>query len=636
MTRILLVTPPLTQLNTPYPATTYLTGFLRARGWDVVQADPGLELVLRLLSRQGLKRVAHAVPRSNSQSTSLAPSVGFFLEALPDYLRTVDPVIRFLQGKDPTLAHRLAARTLVPEGPRFQQFHEATVTQAFGDMGTQDRGKYVASLYVDDLADVIREGVDGRFALSRYAEKLAASQPTFDPLLASLDGKPTVLDEILDEITRELITKHQPDVLGVSLPFPGNVYAGLRMARVAKKAKPGLVTVAGGGYVNTELRDLSDARVFDFWDYITLDDGERAFECVLEHVAGKRPRTGLLRTWVRDGKAVRLVNDAREHDIPFKDTGLPTTLGLPIDGYLSLLEMPNPMHRLWSDLRWNKLTLAHGCYWKKCSFCDVSLDYIGRYEPAAADLTLNRMEALIRETGQSGFHFVDEAAPPAGLRALSEGIVSRGLTCTWWGNIRFDKAFTPSLAQLMADAGCVAVTGGIEVASDRLLKLMKKGVTIEQVARVTRAFRQAGVLVHAYLMYGFPTQTLQETIDSLELVRQLFAADCLQSAYWHRFSATVHSPVGREPGAYGIELRPGQDPAARFARNDVEFFDPTGTDHDRAGEALRKALYNYMLGYGLDEDVRSWFREFMGPKAKLQKPRENPKRIAQALSAKSK
>src|SRR6185295_5524845 len=269
--------------------------------------------------------------------------------------------------------------------------------------------------------------------------------------------------------------------------------------------------------------------------------------------------------------------DASQHDVPLRDAGTPTYDGLPLDRYLSLVEMLNPMHRLWSDGRWNKLTIAHGCYWKKCTFCDISLDYIGRYQTATADELVDRIEALVRETGQRGFHFVDEAAPPAALRALARRLIERGVVITWWGNIRFEKTFTPELAQLLARSGCVAISGGLEVASDRLLALMQKGVTVEQVARVTRAFTDAGVMVHAYLMYGFPTETAQETIDSLERVRQLFAAGCLQSAFWHRFAVTVHSPIGRAPELFGIRLR--ASPAPAFARNDVAFDDPTGCDH---------------------------------------------------------
>ncbi len=614
--KILLVTPPMTQLNTPYPATAYLTGFLRERGHDVAQADPAIELVLRLLSREGLAQVAAAITDPWSRSLQ------FFVEHLPRYLATVGPVVRFLQGKDASLAWRLCSDDYLPRGPRFDVLAQYALEDedgedplgwAFGSLGLRDRAQHLASLYVDDLADVIREGVDPRFEMSRYAEKLAASASSFDPILAALDGEPTLVDRLLDEITRDLLARHRPDLVGITLPFPGNVYGGFRMAREIRRVAPGVRVAMGGGYVNTELRELAAPRVFDFVDFVTLDDGEAPLLALIEHVAGRSDR--LLRTYVRDGGRVVLRSDPALHDVPFRDTGTPTYDGLPIDRYLSICELLNPMHRLWSDGRWNKLTLAHGCYWRKCTFCDVTLDYIGRYEAATATRIVDRMEKLIAETGTTGFHFVDEAAPPKVLGAMAEEILRRGLTVTWWGNIRFEKTFTPALCRLLAESGCIAVSGGLEAASDRLLALMSKGVTVEQVARVTHAFTAAGVMVHAYLMFGFPTQTVQETVDSLERVRQLFAEGCIQSAYWHRFACTVHSPVGQDPERFGVRLLPVE---STFARNEVPFFDPTGVDHEALHAGLKKALYNFMHGIGLDEDVRRWF-DFPVPKARVRR-----------------
>jgi radical SAM superfamily enzyme YgiQ (UPF0313 family) len=398
------------------------------------------------------------------------------------------------------------------------------------------------------------------------------------------------------------------------VPFPGAVYGAFRIAQAAKAVRPGLVTVLGGGYVNTELRQLAEPRVFDFFDFVTLDGGERPLLALLEHLDGGRPRERLVRTFLREpavpaapvpaAPQVRFI-DGGEPDIPFAETGTPTWDGLPNDRYLSLLDMLNPMHRLWSDGRWNKLTVAHGCYWKKCSFCDISLDYISRYEAASASVLVDRIERIVAETGQRGFHFVDEAAPPKALKALAQELLRRGVEISWWGNIRFEKTFTPELCRLLAASGCIAVSGGLEVASDRLLALMKKGVTVAQVAQVTRAFSDAGIQVHAYLMYGFPTQTVAETVDSLEYVRQLFVEGCITSGFFHRFTCTVHSPVGRDPAAYGVTLLPR--PAGRFARNDIGFDDPSGVDHDALGQALQTALYNYMHGVALDRPVREWF-----------------------------
>jgi len=642
--KVLLLTPPMVQVNTPYPATAYLTGFLRAhaRGVVAVQDDPALALVLRLLSREGLvavraelERKRRLVARRRARAAEPA-SVTFFLEEADRYLETVDAAVRFLQGGDPSLALRIAGRTFLPEGPRFATLRaggdaDETLAWAFGELGLVDRAKYLASLYVDDLADVVRDGVDARFELSRYGESLAASAPTFDALHAALAAPPTLVDAWLDDISRALVERHAPDLVALTVPFPGNVYGAFRIARAVKRARPETAVALGGGYVNTELRGLTEPRVFDDVDFVTFDDGEAPLLALIDHLRDRR--RPLLRTMLREDGRVVTRSDPSLHDIPHAQTGTPTYDGLPLPRYLSLVEMLNPMHRLWSDGRWNKLTVAHGCYWKKCTFCDITLDYIGRYDPLAADLLVDRIVALVAETGQTGFHFVDEAAPPAGLRALAERLLARNVTITWWGNIRFEKTFTPALAALLARSGCVAVSGGLEVASDRLLSLMKKGVTVDQVARVSRAFTDAGVMVHAYLMYGFPTETQQETVDALERVRQLFDEGCIQSAFWHRFAATAHSPIGQRPEIFGIRLRP--EPRTTFARNELPFEDPVGCDHERLGHGLRKAVYNYMHGIGLDADVRTWFEPAANAKkkaARLPAPDVPPDLIRRALA----
>ncbi len=566
--KILSLIPPMTQLNTPYPSTAYLTGFLRSRGFDAVQEDLALALVLKLLSKDGVANIHKTCEAllAGKPQQDWPSSLHSFMDQYASYASTIDAVIRFLQGGDSTLAHRIGARGFLPEGPRFE--------------------------------------------FVRYAEKLAASQATFDPLAEALAAPHNLVDATLEALTLAAIDRHKPTMVLISVPFPGAVYAAFRIAQTIKKHAPHIVLELGGGFVNTELRELSEPRVFDYFDYVTLDAGERPLLALIEHLQGKRSAQRLVRTFHRQGDTVQYTNFV-EPDIAFDDVGTPTWDGLPLSKYLSLLDMLNPMHRLWSDGRWNKLTVAHGCYWKKCSFCDVSLDYISRYDAASAETLVNRVEEIVAETGQTGFHLVDEAAPPKSLKAFSHELLQRNTSISWWGNVRFEKSFTPDLCNLMADSGCIAISGGLEVASDRLLKLMKKGVSVAQVARVTKAFSDAGILVHAYLMYGFPTQTVQDTVDSLEYVRQLFAAGCIQSGYFHRFTCTVHSPVGLHPADYGITLQPLPDVASGkvFAKNDVQFDDPTGVDHDALGVALNKALYNYMHGIGLETNVRQWFEQ---------------------------
>lgn len=634
--RVLSFIPPMTQLNTPYPSTAYITGFLRSRGVDAVQDDLALKLVLRLFSATGLTAIREHIGAANHKTSSEV--IQHFCEEFDQYHSVIDRTIAFLQGRDSTLAHRINSRNFLPEGPRFNALdvYESDdedggdpLSWAFGSLGMQDKARHFATLYLSDIADVVGETIDPRFEFVRYAESLAASQPTFDPLATALADPMNLMDTTLRELTLESIARHQPDLVLISVPFPGCVYAAFRIAQTIKLLHPGILTALGGGFVNTELRELADPRVFDYFDSVSLDDGERPLLALLEHLRGERSQSQLVRTFVRTGEppAVEYMNSG-EPDIPFAEVGTPTWDGLPIGDYLSTLDMLNPMHRLWSDGRWNKLTVAHGCYWKKCSFCDVTLDYIGRYDALAASTLVDRIEAIVQETGQTGFHFVDEAAPPKALKAMAEELLRRSVVISWWGNIRFEKSFTPELCELLAASGCIAISGGLEVASDRLLNLMKKGVSVSQVARVTRAFSDVGILVHAYLMYGFPTQTVQDTVDALEYVRQMFEEGCIQSGFFHRFTCTVHSPVGKNPEDYGVSLIPL--PRVTFAKNDIGFIDPTGVDHDALGTGLNKGIYNFMHGVGLDADIRSWFPGRV-PRSKV--PRDYVVRALQAAAS---
>lgn len=618
---LLLITPPFTQLNTPYPATAYLKGFLQTKNIPAYQTDLGIEVILALFSAKGLASMFAALDAADAE---LSDNSYRICQLQDDYVSTIDPVIRFLQNKNPTLAHSICDRTYLPEASRFAQLEE--LDWAFGTMGLHDKARHLATLYLEDLSDLIQEAVDPHFGFSRYAERLGRSATHFDELHEALQAPHTQISSMLVEILEQKIQQWQPTVVCLTVPFPGNLYGALTCGKYLKQHHPDVKIVMGGGYANTELRSLTEPRVFDYVDFICLDDGEAPLLSLLEHLSGQRELSQLKRVFARINGVVTYHNGAHEKDVPQRETGTPNYRDLPLHDYLSVIEVVNPMHRLWSDGRWNKLTLAHGCYWGKCSFCDITLDYIKRYEPVTAALLADRIEEIIEQTGQNGFHFVDEAAPPALMRDLALEIIRRKLTVTWWTNIRFESSFTPDLCTLLKASGCIAVSGGLEVASDRLLDRMKKGVTVAQVARVADAFTQSGIMVHAYLMYGFPTQTTQETVDSLEMVRQLFMNGVVQSGFWHRFAMTAHSPVGVDPAAFDV-MRIGPD-VGKFADNDLEHTDPTGADHDLFSEGLRKSLFNYMHDVGFDLPLQKWFT-FTIPATSIP-PRYIEKAISQA------
>jgi hypothetical protein len=641
--RVLLVIPPMVDLNAPYPSTAYLAGYLAQKPYDVRQWDASLDVFLRIHSAAGLRRLRASLATGPRRHDAMDdPAVRWFVADADRHEMVVERVIRFLQGRDPTLAHRIVGG-LLPRGPSAGILAEADLSAAFGALGLADRAKYVATTYLANISRAIAAGVDANWRnANSYA--LASEQPLadrFDAYEAALDAPPTAIVDTMLEALDDTLAASTPDVVGLTVPFYGNLLGALHFAKRIKERLRHTSVIVGGGLINTSLRSMTDARLFKHVDFVTVDDGERPLECILESLAGRRSADDLLRTFVcRDGE-VRMISASGECDVSHRDAPAPTYAGLPLGNYVSMLKLPNPVQRLWSDGRWNKLTIAHGCYWGKCTFCDVMLDYVGRYEPAPADTIVDRMLRLIAETGETGFHFVDEAAPPAALRSLSRRLLERAVVTSWWTNIRFEKTFNADLVQLMARAGCIGVTGGLEVASDRLLKLINKGVTVRQVANVTHAFAEAGIGVHAYLMYGFPSQTEQELIDSLEIVRQLFENRCVHSAFWHDFFATAHSPIAARPDLFGVRLRepiapqplplrrhtaafsltlpggrhriagePSVAPRTRddvFLQYGVPIDDAAGHNLQRFSRGLRVALYHYMHRLKLDRPVHEWF-----------------------------
>lgn len=597
---ILLITPPFTQLNTPYPATPYLKGFLKSRGYEVSQVDLGIELINATFSQNGFQELFDHIKRGSRQ---LSPNSHHILKNEKNYLKTVGPVMKFLQYRDNTLAQLVCSESFLPRASRFD--HLPDLEWSFGNIGVNDKARFLATLYIEDIGDLIKEAVTPYFGFSRYAEKLGMSAYSFAPIEHALHQPENIIEIWLLAVLKNHIELYRPDVVGVTIPFPGNLYAGLKCGQFIKRHFPHITVVAGGGFINTELRDLSEPAIFNYLDFITLDDGERPFMSILQFLQGEKGKEELTRTFERINDEVRYINDKRESDFHHAETGSPDYSDLPLDKYLSLIEIANPMHRLWSDGCWNKLTLAHGCYWHKCSFCDTALDYINRFESAPATVLVDRIERVIAQTGRRGFHFVDEAAPPAVLKELAIELLRREIGISWWVNIRFENAFSRDLCRLLATSGCIAVTGGLETASDRLLKFMNKGVTVRQAAQVCDNFSKAGILVHAYLMYGFPTQQAQETVDALEIVRQFFQEGLIQSAFWHAFTATVHSDVGKHPDKYKCHIF--ALPKGGFARNDLVHEDCTGCEHQAFAHGLNKAVYNYMHGIGADLKMQDWF-----------------------------
>lgn len=591
--KLLLITPPFTQLNTPYPAGPFLKRYLGEKNISVEQADLSIDLFLEIFSEHGLKIIFKSIDPKNVPYNYKPIYYSFDY-----YINTINSVINFLQGKNPALSFKIASRNFLPEGNRFKELAESI--DLFESNNIHDKALHLCTIYIEEICDFISSCADPLFSIGRYAEHTSMNAAFFKEYENSFTNHNTVITKIYESVLKNIIELSKPDFAAFSIPFPGNLFFAFLSAKYLKLNYPNIKIIFGGGFANTELRNISNINIFKYTDFITLDDGELP----LEKIVTNSPENEYVRTYYLKNNCIHYSHN--DHDnISHAEAGWPDYSGLNLNNYISLVELSNPMHRLWSEGHWNKMTLAHGCYHAGCAFCDTSLDYIKRYDPCNIDETINRIKILINETGCRSFHFTDEAAPPALLKKLAIKLIQQNITISWWTNVRFENGFTPGLCRLLSESGCTAVAGGLESATDPILKKINKKVSFKDATLAAYNFSSSGIMVHAYLMYGFPGQNTKDTITALENVRQLFEAGCIQSGFWHLFTMTAHSPVGLSPEKYScINKGPFN---YDFTHNDLQHEENNQLNHEKFGKGLKTSLYNYMHNHLINEDVRNWF-----------------------------
>jgi hypothetical protein len=674
--KAILVQPPFTQLNAPYPAVHYLESFLRDRGVSAISFDHSIALYRRIFSRKGLVKVfddarvaldARANPDGRCIAMGLDDGTRIQIERYLSYERLyvewIDGIVDFLSGGDPAMAHRLASSVELPRGARAEAFLEERDGRI-----DPDEARALATRILDDVGDFIAYTLDPAFGTVRYAERLASSRADFGEARAALDASWLInrfYTPMLEEFWSARIAESvlEPiDLVLVTIPFPGCLLGALACARSIRKVfgecgsagsgntgerRPRIVF--GGGYVSTELRGLRDTGIFDFCDYLSFDSGYGSLASIIECEtkgrigANVQIEPSLYRTMVRRDDGSLLVAGFPVDDSACDESGsmrilthcaeeelwrsierdavagvFPDYRSADFGAYIRVVDSENPMHRLWSDTPWLKYSLAHGCYWRRCSFCDTELEYVADFARSKTEALLAAAEKASAKYGLYGIHFVDEAMPMAALldfaRANRARVEGGARPFSFWGNVRLDSSWTEGRSEFLAASGLIAVSGGIEIATERGLEMTDKGFDLASLVRTLVAMRRAGLLVHAYLIYGFPGQSKADIVDSAEFCRQLFVLGLVDSAFWHRFVLTRHSRMfGEWKDGKRPELKP-MDKSWSFANNDLSFGGES--TFDRFDAPLSASLASWMEGSSLDKPASAWFGR-SAPKASI-------------------
>lgn len=621
--KAIIIQPPLVQLNTAYPSGAYLNSFFKNQNLNSKWYDLSIELFNSIFSSAGLKKLfslteqkalslAQEALKNGDESTS--ENLTSYILQKDLWIDWIDDIINILRdGTDSStreICHKFIYSPFVPHGNRMNNYmenadHEVTI----------DDARNLATMAVEDLADYVAFVYDQNFSLIRYAESITVNEHSFAQIEKTLDS-PLLNDfyrPILEDNFKNLnVDEEAKTLVCISVPFAGTFTAALFTAKFFKeKFKEKTFVSLGGGFVNTELREFSDSAFYKYADALSFDRGYGSYIQLLN-----RHEAPVYNMRIFSGKEIfepLSANDERCSDIvkiENETTGstVPDYSDIDFSKYPRMADDTNPMQRMWSDGTWFKAYLAHGCYWHRCSFCDVTLDYVKSYRMTCVDKIFDGLSQQCNNKKIRGIHFVDEALPPAAVKKFSLlNIKKNSSALSFWGNVRFEKVWNRDITDLCAKGGLIGVSGGIEIATGSGLDKISKGTDLESIVSACCAFKESGILIHAYMIFGYYGESEQDIINSMETLRQFFDAGLLDSCFWHKFVLTRHSRLYDEwTKGMHKDLKPFENKdSGIFAKNGIHF--EGENSYDKYSDGLNQSLQNWMHGKGINKSVNKWF-----------------------------
>ncbi len=635
--KVLIITPPIVQLNTPYPAGAFLKSFFQMQDDECVWKDLNIELFYEIFSRKGLTKLFElsqpqglemAIQAEKRGDDNTAFNIRRYISQKQNWIDWIETIVAILCGKAREKEHQFLYSPFAPRGARMENYLASLEKEP-----TVEDVRFLCSYALADLADYITTVFDKSFSFISYAEQVVNDEINFSKIECELESPvmKNFYDDVLvrvfehyekscdgDEKTSE--TKQIPDIVGISVPFAGTFLPSLYTARFVKQRYGDKTFVAmGGGFVNTQLREVKSPKLAKYVDAFSFDRGYGSFYRLKEifplvkekflnvkenfALGVKIPQIYKMRFFTSEKVIEPLMqeNSTQKWENEITTKVIPCYDDIDFSVYPRLCDDKNPMHRIWSDGAWIKAYLAHGCYWHKCKFCDTKLDYVCGYKTVDINSLFQGLLQTAKSKNVYGIHFVDEALPPVALKKFALLNAREKNPLYFWGNIRFEKSFTKDLAAFLSYCGFGSASAGLEVTTNDGLQKINKGTDIQTVVKTCAAFKESGILLHSYMIYGFWFDTPQSIINSMEILRQMFAEGLLDSAFWHKFSLTKDSKI------YEEMMENHQND--KNEKNDKNFTNGNFNNNsfEKFGLPLEMSLNSWMHGEKLEMKVQKWF-----------------------------
>lgn len=502
----LLISPPVANFGQATAGLSVLTSFLCSRGWKASQWDLAIDAFHHFHSPEHLgacRETLRANPgKVEARVLEVADRVVAEIEEAKTALRT--------PGIETDMARMKWA---------FDTIHDAGVILTAAGFGGYEH-------------DFRHFGVDEAFRNFQTLSE-ALDDPRRNPYLA-----------YMEEVALARIERERPRAVGISMTYFSQVMPGFTLARQIRRRFPEIKLVAGGSYLTAVEHDMERVphEVFPV-DAVILHDGEQGLE-----------------QWLRlelsgEGQAEEIVNSYRKGP-----AGTFARAGARSLAHTDLDELPVPMWTL-EGLELSKylvpkypipLPLSRGCYWGRCSFCNISCQTVATYRTRPIAKAIQDIKIALEQTGSNWFDFPVDSFRPKELQALADAIVAEGLEIEWGAEVLLDPGFKDELIESLARSGCRTLRFGLESASVETLKAMNKPTRPKHAARILRACKENGIQTAVMLIAGFPTETQRQLYETYDYLVE--HADVIDYLTIHQYSLVAGSPMAQDPAKFGLYL----------------------------------------------------------------------------------
>lgn len=476
------------------------------------------------------------------------------------------------------LKHFIEALTDEHRIYRARCLHALATLDEYPQLITRVEGLRTGDTY--DTMGNFKESVD---ALRGLLGAFSAAEPVIDVGTTSLqDGDvlgsiPALLEFIEDRHANPFIAffeqmvagiEQAPRYFGISIIGTEQIVAGLTLGRVYKQRFPD-VPVLVGGSVFSRLVEKERTWVTQLFgpcfDFICRYEGERPVDRFLSVADPRKDRTPNF-AFMEDGQ---LVLTPLGDSLPMSEVPTPDFSGLPLEEYLSP-EIVLP------------LLTTRGCYWGKCAFCYHGMIYGDRYRMRPPEMIAKDLETLNARHGVRHFAFNDEALPPKLFRMLPPAVPQGRYFFT--ALYKFEKYYTREDFKNMYDIGFRSLYIGLETASERVQRHMRKNNTQKVMVDNLQFAHDAGIWSHTFNFFGFPTETEAEAEETVQFL--LNHADILHSEGTGTFVFEHNAPIHLDPAQFGVKgFKPRTDTVLDLF---YEYEPETGLDAEGARAVLAR------------------------------------------------